>query len=90
MRCQHTGPVLCATGKATNVRNGTARPPYSLATFRGCKARFLTIWPPHDAAEIVLLAERKLGDMLAVVLESSQGELVAGVIELAHEQATGS
>ena len=64
-------------------------PAVQLATFRGCKARFLTIWPPHDAAEIVLLAERKLGDMLAVVQESGQGELVAGIIELAHEQATG-
>ena len=48
----------------------------------------LTVDGALDAAK-AMNRRRELLDKLAVVLESGQGELVAGVIEMAHEQTTG-
>jgi transcriptional regulator with XRE-family HTH domain len=41
-----------------------------------------------DAAR-AMNRRRELIDKLAVVLDGSQGKLVAGIIEMAHQQATG-
>jgi len=47
----------------------------------------LTVDGAMEAAR-AMNRRRELFDKLAVVLETDQGEFVAGVIELAHEQAT--